>query len=168
MAALASLLLLSLLLTSRSSSLLVSPPSELPRAEDDPPINFRFGGFNSCISSSKLTLLRLICFFGCCFGCCWCCCCFEFPSPRGTPMSLPSRGVIGARPLLESPVELAGLFLLPPLNGLLNGLSGTAEIGFLLKGICADSGTPVTIVKLRWRTCTEDFKALGRWSEADV
>ena len=26
------------------------------------------------------------------------------------PMSLPSTGVIGVRPLLESPVELAGLF----------------------------------------------------------
>jgi hypothetical protein len=63
-------------------------------------------------------------------------------------MSLPSLGVIGARPLLESPVELAGLFLLSPVKGLLNGLSGTPVIGFLA-GICADNGTPVTIVKLR-------------------
>jgi len=165
MAALASLLLLSLLFTSRSSSLLVSPPSELPRAEDDPPIKcFRFGGFNSSISSSKLTLLRLTCFF----GCWWCCCCLEFPSPRGTPTSLPSLGVIGARPLLESPVELAGLFLLPPGKGLLKGLSGTPEVGFLIVGICADNGTPVTIVTLRWRTCTEDFIVLGRWSVVDV
>ena len=67
-------------------------------------------------------------------------------------MSLPSLGVIGARPLLEPPVELAGLFLLPPLEGLLNGLSGTAVVedpNFLPAGICADNGTPVTIVTLR-------------------
>jgi len=87
-------------------------------------------------------------------------------------MSLPSLGVVGARPLLESPVELGGLFLLPPVKGLLNGLSGTVVVGvvnFLTAGICADNGTPVTIVTLRWRTCiVDDFKALGRWSVVDV
>ena len=87
-------------------------------------------------------------------------------------MSLPSLGVTGARPLLESPVELGGLFLLPPVKGLLNGLSGTVVVGvvnFLTAGICADNGTPVTIVTLRWRTCiADDFKALGRWSAVDV
>lgn len=85
-------------------------------------------------------------------------------------MSLPSLGVIGARPLLESPVELAGLFLLPPGKGPLNGLSGTAVVGvviFLIGGICADNGTPVIIVKLRCRTCAEeDF--IVRWSIVDV
>lgn len=43
------------------------------------------------------------------------------PEPHSLrlPNSLPSRGVNGIRPLLESPVELAGLSLRPiPANGL--------------------------------------------------
>lgn len=63
-----------------------------------------------------------------------------------SPISLPSLGVRGVRPLLEPPVELAGL-----LRRIANGFSGAGEgTGCLF--ICAESGTPVIIVELRCRT----------------
>ena len=46
------------------------------------------------------------------------------------PMSLPSTGVIGVRPLLESPVELAGLFPRSPVPflGSAKGFDGAAKV----------------------------------------
>lgn len=55
------------------------------------------------------------------------------PLPVVLPISLPSLGVKGALPLLESPVELDGLSLLVTANGLdgigkLDGLADTGEV----------------------------------------
>src|SRR6266576_4003276 len=64
------------------------------------------------------------------------------PLPPILPMSLPSLGVNGARPLLESPVELAGLSRRA--NGL-EGIPGTADTlieGIIVELLCRPPDAP--------------------------
>jgi hypothetical protein len=83
--------------------------------------------------------------------------------PPMLPMSLPSLGVNGARPLLESPVELAGLFRRAKGGvGILVGTGDKLIVGNIVLLLCRTAGAPavLSIIDDRFESCPEFPEAL--------
>jgi hypothetical protein len=135
MEALASLRLLSRLLSSSPalSLLTLCFPPAAALSLDFPPLSLATLG---AFGSSNVTLGFLSCLF-------------SLPNP--SPKSLPSLGVNGALPLLESPVELAELSL-SPLLAFTNGFTGCKLVG---EGVVRDIAAGVLLGR------DEDGRAAG-------